>query len=79
MDGLERFHPNIVAIEQLLPVMMKVRQQYLLSRIKEEIARQDQYEIGKLLRDVMAISECIGVLELLQKSTRSVYVSIVDA
>lgn len=78
MEGIETFCPNIVAIEQLLPILIKLRKQYLHARLNEEIVKQDKFEIKKLVFDIIAISECIGVLELLKTTTRNVYIAIID-
>jgi hypothetical protein len=78
-EGIETFAPSVVSIENLLSVLIKLRKQYLHARLNEEIKKQGQYEIKKLVFDIMAISECIGVLELMQVNAQHAYIAILDS
>jgi hypothetical protein len=78
LDGLGKFEPNFVLINQLKPVFEKIRNEILLPNLKEQITKGDNYEITKLNRDIIGISECIGALEVFKHSEEKVYITLED-
>ena len=77
-EGFEKFQPNVVAIQLLAPILIKIRNKIIYLRIKEETEKKDNYELAKLYRDLIVISECIGVLEFAKNYAQNVYLEVED-
>ncbi|MDF2192677.1 hypothetical protein [Paraflavitalea sp. CAU 1676] len=78
LDNLEAFKPQTVSIEELIPVFTKIRNKIIYPQIKEAIRKNDDYELANQNGDLIAISECIGALEVMKNVSDHAYITIND-
>ena len=78
LESQGKFEPNFVMIYQLSSLFQKIRKEVLLPNLKDQIFKGDTYEIAKLNRDIIGISECIGALEIFKLTNEKLYIALED-
>jgi hypothetical protein len=72
-EGTEKFDPKIVSISKVNAVLTKIRNKYLYPKLKENGS-----DFANFSRDLIAVSECIGALEVFKLDSDEIYLSIED-